>query len=454
MPSLSLNCYPPYGKQQEILDHIFQPDPGQVRQVDLCCGRAYGKTFFLIALVCRALSVDGNQCGLFLEPDWAKINSVFWATWYELVPPELFKVNKGEQKITWINGSVLYYGPRNISGAIEAMRSKYRGLNLTFVVSDEEAMGCDAQMYTNTLAAIRKPSPIRFYFTASTPMVGEYRRLVTSENHVLYQGSSADNPYLPDGFVEQLRSNMSRDQARREIDGEFISLEGRIWKTSDLTKSWPAGTIDDEHPRFDRNKPWWLLCDLGSSTGAYVVVQQRRATYRGHELFPGHVWVAVADLCPINDASASRAFSILKQAYGTPVGVTAGADVNTKSSTDGTTVSYFAQQIWGNIPIYPCNESIYAKQVQMDVFNDLLERGDGTRRFTVARDFHSFEEDSKRGVREMLEEDEWPDETKRRMSDFLPKGRENRVQHTRDAILMGFSQLAPPRWQYKPNPPK
>jgi hypothetical protein len=451
MPKLKLDIYPPYLKQQAILDALLEPSIAK-KQIDLCCGRGFGKTYLAIIAAIMTLSIDGKQVGLFLEPTWKLTNSVFLASWRKLVPKELYKINKGEEMITWINGSVLYYGPRNVSGSTEAMRDKYRGYNLTFVIDDEAAIGCDEQFYTNVLAAIRVPSTVRYYFTISTPKVGPYRDLVTSENHTLYRGSSRDNPYLPAGEIDALAANMSRDQVRREIDGEFISLEGRIWKTADMSQAWSAGNRDDEHPAFKPGHPYWLLCDLGSSTGAYVVIQQRKAALSGQQLFPGPVWVAVADLCPQNDASAARAFAMIKEHFGTPVGVTAGADINTRATTDGTTVSYFAQQCFGNVPIYPCNESLYSKQVQYDRLSYLMCAAGGERRFTVARDYVELDPDSKRGVRQMLEVDEWPEEMKRRASDFLPKNRECRVQHTRDALLMGMSVLSPPTWAFGSNP--
>ena len=244
---------------------------------------------------------------------------------------------------------------------------------------------------------------------------------------------------------------MSPEQARRELDGEFTSLRGKIWKTAKWSPdnkddSWPNGNRHDQFTKFNPSLPWWLMCDLGGATGAYIVVQQTKAAYRGQELFSGPVWVAVADLCPRDDASAARSFALLKENFGTPVGVTAGADVNTRAATDGSTVSYFAQQCFGNAPVYPCNESVYSKQVQYDVLSFLMCSAINERRFTIARDFVSLDPYSSRGVREMIEEDEWPEETKRRPTDFLPKNKDNVVQHTRDALLMGFSQLSPPSW--------
>ena len=445
MPDLVVQSYPPYDKQQEIIDALLEPSPIK-KQIDLCCGRGFGKTYLAIIVAIRALSIDGKQCGLFLEPSWSQINSVFWPTWRALVPKELYKVNKGEQKIIWITGSELYYGPRNVSGNVEAMRDKYRGMNLTFAIDDEAAVGCDEQLYTNILAAIRVPSTVRFYFTISTPKVGTYRTLVTGEQHVLYRGSSRDNPYLPDGHVDNMLANMTRDQARREIDGEFVSLEGRIWKNADLTKSWPEGTTNHEWSEFKSGFPFWILSDLGSASGAFVIVQQMKANYRGQELFRGNVWVAVADLCPQSDGSASRAFQVIKKMYGTPVGITAGDDSNTRESLSGKTLSYYAQQTFGNVPIYPCNESVYSKRLQGDNFDYLLRSGADERRFTVASNFREIDPDSKRGVIQMLEVDEWAPMDKRNSRDVYPKDSKCTVQHCRDALLMGFSQLSPLYW--------
>jgi len=90
---------------------------------------------------------------------------------------------------------------------------------------------------------------------------------------------------------------------------------------------------------------------------------------------------------------------------------------------------------------------MYHKQIQYNRLLFLLCSASKERRFTIAKDFVSLDTESHRGVREMILEDAWPDEDKRRMSDFLPKGKDNVVQHTRDALLMGAAMImSPPRW--------
>jgi hypothetical protein len=455
MPAYTLRGIgPPFPKQQKLIDWLFRPDPDHVKQGDLCCGRGFGKSVVAIDIAVRALSRAPNQVGLFLEPDWKRVKRVFLRKWQAIVPPELYTLNKGEQCIYWKgNGSRLYYSPRNITGSHQSTEDSELGLDTHFVIDDEAAMRCSFNMYVNNMGTIRLPGTVRFYLTVSTPRVGDYKRLVTSEGHTLFRGRSDDNPYRPKNYVADLTKNMSEDQARRELAGEFITLRGKIWPEAKWHKNnkeaaWPNGNRNDEWTEFRPSEPWWLYCDLGSATGAYAVIQRANGVYRGRPLFPGPVWVAVADLCPHQDASAARAFSLLDSHFGRPLMVVAGNDVNTRSTVDGRTVSYFAKQIWGNVIIKPCAESLFDKQLQYDKLSYLIQQsGTGHRRFTIARDFVSLDKQSKRGIREMIEEDEWPEESKRRPQDFLPKGKEVTVQHIRDALLMGaVMHMSPPRW--------
>jgi hypothetical protein len=445
----------PHEKQREIMQYIFsQFGERSTILVDLCCGIGYGKTTLEIDIAQAMLSLGSEQRGLFLEPDISSVNDIFLVEWEKIVPEELYKINHSQRRIYWLpTGAILYYGPRVVTGSRSYAADKYRGRNLTFVIDDETAIGFLPELYTNLLGRIRVKSPYRLYFTASTPKVGPYGLFIQRSGNKLFRGATWDNPFMDRETIDGLKANMSADQARRELGGELVALEGRIWRTADVNTAWPNGNRHDQWTSFRKGEPWWLFCDLGGATGSYVVVQQATGYHKGRKLFDGPVWVAVADLCPDSDASASRAFQVLKQEFGTPAGITAGADVNTRASTDGRTIAYFAQQIWANVRIYPCNESKFSKQIQYDRMNYLICSANGERRFTVARDYKSFDPDSHRGVIEMLEQDAWPDKDKRRPTDVLPKNKEIVVQHVRDALLMGAAMImSPPDWRYNANP--
>lgn len=448
---------PPVGKYLEIFNYVLRDDP-EVKDVDLCCGLGFAKTTIAIQIAALTLNKDGNQRGLFLEPDWDRIDSIFLTKWIEHIPEELYTLDKGNHRIIWHNGSTMLYRPRVITGARERVRGKFKGIEFTFVIDDEAAIGFDGEQQINTRARVRAASKCRYYFTLSTPLVGPYGRFINRKDSKLFRGRTRDNHYLlarDPNYEINLRKRMSPEQARRELDGELVALEGRIWRTADMSKAWPDGTRNDIHTGFKKGEPWWLFSDFGSATGAYAVMQQMDATQGGRELFEDPVWVAVADLCPHSDASASRAFQRLKKEFGYPAGVVGGKDLNKRDEGSGKTISYFAQTNFGNVPIYPCAEDASAKQIQFDLLSFMMCSAVGAeRRFTVARDFVSLDLESRRGILEMLDEDQWPTPDKRRVNDILPKNKEIEVQHIRDALLMGAMMVMnPPDWIYSDNPP-
>ena len=154
---------PPHNKQKAILKHLFTPNSELVKQVDIVCGRGFGKSLFCIFIACIALSMASSVVGLFLEPDWKRVVRVFLKKWFHHVPRELYTINKGEQCITWINGALLFYGARNITGSYSSAEDSQLGQDTSFVIDDEAALRCSYGMYTNTLATVRVPGPYRFY---------------------------------------------------------------------------------------------------------------------------------------------------------------------------------------------------------------------------------------------------------------------------------------------------
>lgn len=443
----------PYEKQIEVIRELFSQPDGQVKLVDLCCGRGFGKTTLACMVAQMMLNSGPNQDGLFLEPDVATIDDSFLTEWERITPPRLYELNYGRRMIIWKStGSRLSFGPRMVSGSQKRAKNKYRGRNRTFVIDDEAADTFIKEMYTNILACIRTPSPYRFYFTCSTPRVGPYSEMITSAGHKMIRGTSYDNPHLDRGLIDLWKDEMSGAQFRREVLAELVSLEGRIWNEFNDQALWPYGNVWPGG--FDANKPWHLFCDLGSATGSYVVIQRHdpRAS-DGRELFRGDVWVAKADLCPQSDGSATRAFEMLRNRFGIPASVTAGADINTRGSGEGKSIAYFAKQMFGdNIRINPVSECWADKRIQHDLLLFLIRSGKGNRRFAIADSEHyqELDADSKRGVRQVMVQDQWPEEEEKNPAHFLPKNKECRVQHCRDALLMGaVSTMAPPSWGSK-----
>jgi hypothetical protein len=436
---------PPTAAQRRLINEVMRPQPGVVKQIDLCCGLAWGKSTTAVQIAALLANSDPRQRILYLEPDWSRVNLIFRAIWEEIVPPELYRENRGQCFYQWYNGARIYYAPRVITGTSSGRKDRGRGPEYTVVIDDESAIGFDLEQHQNQLARIRRIADVMAFLTLSTPQLGPYGNYLNTPGHKVIIGKTADNTYLPDGYVDMLRAEMSEMQFRRECLAELVALEGRIWKDVDLDKPWPRGNTHHEHTSFREGQPWWLFCDLGSANAAFVVVQQAN----GRAPFSGPVWVAVADYCPAQNSNAADAFDKLRTEFGTPVAVVAGEDLEKGADTDGRNIRYFVNYTWGpEVMIHSCSERRYNKLMQWNRLAYLFRSTSGERRLCVARDFVALDTQSKRGVIEMIEQDQFMPEDKRR-DEPLPKNREVRVQHVRDALLMGAAEvMAPPSWYH------
>jgi hypothetical protein len=437
----------PHQGQQKILDMVLSHLGGVVLFLHALCGRGWGKSTVGIDLAVALLNRGPDEVGLFLEPDVPTVNETFLQEWSRVVPDHLYEINESKRKITWYNRAVLYYAPRAITGSKHRIANRFRGRNLTFVIDDEAAQGFDRRQFTTTQMCVRTRSSAGtlVYVTLSTPVIGPYVNMIREAGHILVNCPSTENPYLDPILIQQWRDTMSRQEYEREVLAMIQSLTGRLWADVDLDHAWPDGNLDLDWPRFVPGEPFWIGCDIGSATGAFVIIQ--RAPPRWGEDLPR--WVIVADLCPQTEGNVRRAFGIIKEHFGTPAGISAGADIDTANSVTGTSAAYFAEKIFGSIPIYPCSERTFAKQLQYDSTTALFCTATGRRRLTVAKDFVSLDPGSHRGILEMIKEDCWLDQDKRRPGDVLPKNREILVQHIRDALMMCVTMvMKTPEWDY------
>ena len=409
---------PPFERQQEIIDHLFEPSE-HIKKVILQCGRRFGKTICSIDVACRLLAMPFQTDILYLQPDTSRMAKVFWKQWRKIVPEQYYRERReessGRKYIEWVStGNHLYPAIRNVHGNQQDVADSFRGIEFTHVLDDECAIKFNLTQYTNTFNCLTGDSPIRFYMNFTTPKAGSYGRLTRLPGVKMFYGHTEDNPYLMarhPNYVTDASENMTNDEIRREFFGELIALEGRIFREAKIdapgrdggpaeepnqANRWPYGNVHWDHAEFREGQPWWILCDLGSATGSYTVLQRTHSRGR----FRGDVWVACADYCSDSDASASRAFQVLDREFGVeagglpPAGVCAGGDVQRRTETDGSTVAFFVRQMWGSgVRLYVANESMASKMLQLDIMNRLLCTSVGHRRFTVAKNFRSLDPD-------------------------------------------------------------
>jgi hypothetical protein len=463
---------PPFESHQEIIDYLFEPSE-HIKKVVLQCGRRFGKTILSIDVSCRLLDLPYKTNILYLQPDTSRMAKVFWKQWRDMVPERYYKERReessGRKYIEWVStGNFLYPAIRNVHGNQQDVADSFRGVEFTNILDDECAIKFNLSQYTNTFNCLTGESPVRFYLNFTTPKAGSYGRLTRLPGVKMFYGKTVDNPYLMarhPHYVRDASENMTSDEILREFGGELIALEGRVFREAkidpvgpnggpaekpDRANKWPMGNVHWDHAGFQEGKPWWILCDLGSLTGAYTVFQSTSSRGR----FRGDVWVAIADYCSDSDGSASRAFQALDREFGVqaggnpPAGVCAGGDIDTRENTHGSTVAYYVRRMWGSSTlIYAARESRAHKTRQLDIMNRMICTNKGHRRFTVAKGFRSIEPDSRRGIRETLLEYTHKPIDEREDGYVIPKGAKYPLCHCADAMLMGSEELmSPPQW--------
>jgi len=454
---LQLNCISPWDpdkphyKQQEFLSLPW--GDGKMKRVHAISGRGGAKTTGTVLLIMDVCSKDPGTEGLVTAPTNNAMKKGFLRAWYRIVPKSLYRHHISDGRIDLINGSSFWLGSRFVDNPTRG-KEEFRGPDLDWWIDDEASLGFDPEFHTNTCAAIRKGGRFRFYAATTTPRLGEYYDFVHSPGQTVIYSTSRDNPHLPDDYVDDLYAHMSSQQAQREIEGKWVALEGLVWRDWDnglvggeVKRFWPDSNV--HRHVYNPDKPYYLFLDLGVGNGAFVVVQRLDALSGGNSgspIFPGSVWVAVAELMPHRDGSADRALGIIDAHFGRPAKVVCGADIDTRASTDAKTARYFVTKRWGgSLPIQPVSGTWADKQIQQGQLEFLIRQAGGNRRFCVSRDLIQLDKNSKRGINELMAQDTWPDSAGKVRKMFMKK--EGRLEHVRDALLYGaVAQMAPPSY--------
>lgn len=240
-----------------------------------------------------------------------------------------------------------------------------------------------------------------------------------------FYARTSENPYNQ-GLDERLRNSYSADFARQELDAEWVSLEGRVWREwSDA--AWPAG---NRHPAaFDRSKPWELWCDIGLHS-AWLIVQRH----------PGPVEVVVGEYTPDGDGDAVHVAARLAAEYGTPFRITVGSDVNTRSEADGIAAMAVFQRAFGRSIVQSPRDYLADKRIQLIAAQAAILDTAGRRRLAVSRSLRSWPGNG-RGILELMDRDSWPEKAS---SSSNPFDKEGRLEHVRDALLYGAVMAWPP----------
>jgi len=132
----------------------------------------------------------------------------------------------------------------------------HRGIDTGWFWLDESRDMC-SEAFDVMLSRLRgQPSGTKYRTLSTTTPNGFgwlYRRFVADPvpNSHIIRASTTENPYLPPGFVENLRAQYTANFAKQEIDGEFLNLTaGQAYYAFARTRHCGQVTIDRLRPMF------------------------------------------------------------------------------------------------------------------------------------------------------------------------------------------------------------
>lgn len=164
--------------------------------------------------------------------------------------------NQTKKEIVLVNGSLIMYG--GLGGREDQDRIK--SLEIGHYEIDE-ASETNYEVNKMLKARLRWQLPDgtypRFFgLYASNPEPGWVKDTFVTphsigsplDEHIFVQALVKDNPYLPPGYLEDLRRDNPADWVERYVEGSWEAMEGQIWKEFDYsTHVFPNSKYPDIH---------------------------------------------------------------------------------------------------------------------------------------------------------------------------------------------------------------
>jgi phage terminase large subunit-like protein len=187
-------------------------------------GVGAGKTF---AGAIEVFRQPAGSTGMVVAPTYTMLKDASFKTFREVADPLLRSLNKSEMTATLCNGTEILFRSAD-------KPERLRGPNLGWVWLDEGAY-CKRETWDVLLGRVRL-DPGRMWVT-TTPrgqnwvydVFGPPNR---GPEQALFRAATTENPHLPDHHIEALRERYTQEQAMQELEGEFIEVEGAVFRAS------------------------------------------------------------------------------------------------------------------------------------------------------------------------------------------------------------------------------
>jgi PBSX family phage terminase large subunit len=254
-----------------------------------------------------------GSLGLITAPTYPMLRDATLRTFMELAGDAVLSFNKAEMTLTIRGGGeVLFRSADN--------PDRLRGPNLDWAHIDEGAM-CPPGTWEIVIGRLRANGKAGPCWITTTPN-GRNWLYQRREQFTTFKARTKDNPFLAPEFVLSLEKSYSGEFAKQELEGEFVSLEGMVYKMF----SESVHILDREDGEFTS---WFLAMDEGYTNPAVILMvgvdgdgrlHIAREWYERGKL-QSHVIAQVGEFCNIHapehisvDASAAGLIADLRDA--------------------------------------------------------------------------------------------------------------------------------------------
>lgn len=189
-------------------------------------GIGSGKTTAGAAQALKYSLEHSGSVGCVVAPTYPMLRDTTQAQFLRMCPRELVRDwNKTENKVELVNGSVVLFRSTEHP-------DRLRNLNLWWWWVDEGGLVSE-MAFLVLLGRLREGGDARRGWVTGTPkgLGWLYREFGSGKkpNRFMVQASSRENPYLPEGYVEELEETYGGLFKEQEIEGKFVRLEGLIY---------------------------------------------------------------------------------------------------------------------------------------------------------------------------------------------------------------------------------
>lgn len=189
-------------------------------------GRGAGKSY-IGALDLLLRTQDDRLYGVY-APTYGMLKDSSWRSLLMLGRQLRFvkAINLSDMRVTLGNGAEIIF--RSVDNPERA-----RGPNLSGAWLDEASL-MDREAYTIIIACLREKGQQGWLSATFTPRGRQhwtYEVFGTGKaNTELFHARTADNPFLPASFEADLRAQYPDQFARQELGGEFVTLQGNVFR--------------------------------------------------------------------------------------------------------------------------------------------------------------------------------------------------------------------------------